>query len=454
MVEMMVRGSASSRAARWLCGAVVLWLSITVWWAPFAAAQQVVIAPEAKESLYSSDPVELDRRESHLNVFDEVWQIVRDRYYDPSLHGTDWAALRETLRPLAAQAQSSDELYRVLRRMLRGLRDSHTRVYTPEEKFDWHQPRYLSTGLTIREVEGKLIVAAIEPQSFAEKEGVNVGDYVINVDGEAAPAVLQRLLNEQVSASRVATEKFQAVSMLLDGPRGQEVAVDLRDQSGRERRVRLNREERERTPSFRLRRAQNDIWIVDFNVFTPQIAVDFTRALRMELRKAHGLVIDLRQNGGGEAEAMVEIISTMLPPGTELGQFRDRNGHIFLSSRTRSALLFSADRMPHFKAPLVILTSEKTASAAEIFAYALQQQKRAIIYGMQTCGCVLGVSRARRLADGGTLAISEMDYRAADGTRLEGAGVTPDEQLALSVSDVVIHRDAVLSRALDTLRRR
>ncbi|MEJ7711106.1 MAG: hypothetical protein WKF84_14880 [Pyrinomonadaceae bacterium] len=116
--------------------------------------------------------------------------------------------------------------------MLRGLRDSHTRVYTPEEKFDWHQPRYLSTGLTIREVEGRLMVAAIEPQSLAEKEGVNVGDYVINVDGEAAPAVLRRLLNEQVSASRVATEKFQAVSMLLDGPRGQEVAVDLKIKAG------------------------------------------------------------------------------------------------------------------------------------------------------------------------------------------------------------------------------
>ncbi|MEJ7711105.1 MAG: hypothetical protein WKF84_14875 [Pyrinomonadaceae bacterium] len=91
MVKPMAGGFASSRAVRWLCCVVVLWLSITVWCLPFAVGQQVMSAPEA-------DSAQPERRESHLNVFDEVWQIVRDHYYDPSLHNIDWVALRGTLR--------------------------------------------------------------------------------------------------------------------------------------------------------------------------------------------------------------------------------------------------------------------------------------------------------------------------------------------------------------------
>ncbi|MEJ7618061.1 MAG: S41 family peptidase, partial [Pyrinomonadaceae bacterium] len=131
-----------------------------------------------------------------------------------------------------------------------------------------------------------------------------------------------------------------------------------------------------------------------------------------------------------------------------------RAGRVFLDPRTRRALLFSVERIPHFGGPLVVLTSEKTASAAEIFAHALQERKRAAILGGETCGCVLGISRARKLADGGTLALSEMDYQTAAGTRLEGVGVTPDERLPLKLSDLVRRRDATLERALEMIRER
>lgn len=407
---------------------------------------------ETREVFSSIEPTALGLRAARLGVFDEVWQSVRDRYYDPALHGADWNAVRAALRPLAAQARTNDELYGVLRRMLRSLRDSHTRVYAPNEKFNWHRPRYLSTGLTIREVEGQLVIAAVEANSEAERSGARAGDTVVSVDGAPAVAVLKRLLAEEVSASRAATARFQAVSMLLDGPREKQVEVRLRNATGRERTIKLDRRERERQPALRLRRVKDNYWIADFNVFTTQIAVEFVRALRQELRAARGLIIDLRQNGGGEAEAMVEIISTLLPPGVKLGQFTDRAGHVFLDPQTRSALLFSAERLPRFGGPVIVLTSEKTASAAEILAYVLKERNRALILGGQTCGCVLGVSRARQLPDGGTLALSEMNYQTPAGARLEGVGVAPDVPLAPKLGDLIKRRDTALERALEEMR--
>src|SRR5919199_2964032 len=72
------------------------------------------------------------RQDSNVAVFDDVWTSVRDYYYDPDFNQSRWDALGRELRPAAAGAPTSRELYAVLRRLLRHLRDSHTRVYAPD----------------------------------------------------------------------------------------------------------------------------------------------------------------------------------------------------------------------------------------------------------------------------------------------------------------------------------
>src|SRR5262245_66092149 len=62
-------------------------------------------------------PVEVPRPETKLAVFDEVWQSVRDYFYDPTLHHLDWAAIKEKYRPLAAAA-ADEEHSAVINRML------------------------------------------------------------------------------------------------------------------------------------------------------------------------------------------------------------------------------------------------------------------------------------------------------------------------------------------------
>jgi carboxyl-terminal processing protease len=391
-------------------------------------------------------------REGRLRIFDEVWEQVRERYFDPGFQGVDWQEVRRDLRPLAAEARDEAELYTVLRRMLGALHDPHTRVFPPGESTDWRVQRYVSVGVAVRELAGEVVVTDVEHGSEAASAGIRAGDSVLSVDGEPVASLVARRLAEQGAGSEAAARLF-AVTRLFDGPRDSIVRVTYaRADESRERSAGLRREPRTRMPSFEVRGAGRGVRLVRFNIFTPEVASQFVRALRDELKDARALVIDLRDNGGGEAEAMADLASTLLPAGLSLGRFTDREGAARLEPFTRAALLSSADSFARFRGPLVLLTNARTASAAEVFAAALRETNRASVIGEATCGCVLGIRRRYQLPDGGVLDVSEMDYHTAAGIRLEGAGLRPDLTIEPTREDLRHRRDRALERALEILQ--
>jgi carboxyl-terminal processing protease len=99
-----------------------------------ALAGVSLISPKAFGAGEATDePVRSPASAESINTFDDVWQTVRDRFYDPHLHGLDWSAVRERYRAEAAQANSDEHLAHVINTMLSQLQASHTRYYTPDE---------------------------------------------------------------------------------------------------------------------------------------------------------------------------------------------------------------------------------------------------------------------------------------------------------------------------------
>ncbi len=392
-------------------------------------------------------------REGRLRVFDEVWEQVRARYFDPDLGGVDWQEVRRTMRPEAERASSDEELYAVLRRMLGRLRDPHTRVFAPGEGTDWRVRRFVSVGVTLRELGGRVVVADVERESAAERAGVRAGDEVLRVGGETPSSIIARRLSE-TAASDSATARRLAVGRLFEGPRDTEVEAVFRreNRENRENVVRLRRTLSVRPPTFEARRAGGAVGLVRFNPFTSEMASQLSRALGGELKEVRALIIDLRDNGGGEADAMADFASALLPSGQSLGRFTGRGGRVLLEPYTRAALVSSAERLRRFDGPVVVLVGARTASAAEVFAAALREAGRARLVGEATCGCVLGIRRRHPLPDGGILDVSEMDYHTAKGRRLEGAGLKPDEEAAPTREDLRRGRDPALERALQLLK--
>ena len=413
--------------------------------APSAGARRAA-REDCAPAEYASTP------EGRLRIFDEVWEQVSERYFDPSFQGVDWGGVREELRPRAAEARGEAELYAVLRRMLGALRDPHTRVYAPGESTDWRVHRYVSIGVAVRELSGHIVVTDVERESEARRAGLRAGDTVLALDGEPAPRLVERRALEQGSAS-VSSARLNAVAHLFDGPRDSYVRVTFaRAGEQKEREAVLRREPRTRVPSFDVEEEEHGVRLVRFNIFTPEVASQFARALRDELKGARALVIDLRDNGGGETQSMADLASTLLPAGLSMGRFTDRTGAVWLEPFTRAALVSTADSFQRFGRPVVLLTGARTASAAEVFAATLRETNRASVIGEATCGCVLGIRRRHRLPDGGILDVSEMDYHTAAGTRLEGAGLRPDVTVEPTREDLRRRRDRALERALEILQ--
>jgi carboxyl-terminal processing protease len=382
--------------------------------------------------------------EGRLTVFDDVWETIQDRYYDPRFNGVDWQEKRSSFRPAAAKAGSTHEFYELMRQMIASLRDAHTRVYSPDEKFDWWNPRFVTVGLGVREIEGVPLVVQVDSNSAAARTEVRVGDALVSVnDTPIAEFIKQRL--ESLGASADERARYRAVATLFDGPPGSSVKVAWTSREGKQKSAVLQRYWTQRQLGFTTQR-KGKLAILRIDAFTQSLALDFSRALASALDDAEGVVLDLRGNGGGDAEAMADVASLFLEDGINLGKFADRSGASF-ELQTYSKRLWRVPQLAQIKLPLVVLTSESTSSAAEIMAAALQAKRRARVIGTETCGCVLAIRNRHALPDGGLLDVSEFDYRTANGVRLQGLGVTPDQLTPLTRSNLYSRRDPALEAA-------
>lgn len=403
------------------------------------ATASLVRAVRDDSSLVSTSTVE-----GRLAVFDDAWETIQERYYDPKFHGIDWQAQRTTFRPAAARAVSPHEFYDVLRHMIASLRDAHTRVYSPDEKFDWWNPRFITVGITVREVEGVPTVIQIEPGSAAARTEIKAGDVIVSIDDQpVAESIKHRM--RYAGLSDETNARFRAAGALFEGPAGTSVKVGWTNRKGKQKSAVLQRYWNQRELGFSNQRKGN-VAILRIDAFTQSVAADFTKMLPSVLEGAEGIILDLRGNGGGDAEAMADVASLFLDDGTNLGRFADRSGAAF-ELETFSKRLWHSPALSQIKLPLVVLTSESTSSAAEIMVAALQAKHRAQVIGSGTCGCVLAIRHRHALPDGGVLDVSEFDYRTANGVRLEGAGIKPDQLVVITRADIYSRNDRAFELA-------
>ncbi|HMX25490.1 MAG TPA: S41 family peptidase [Blastocatellia bacterium] len=385
-------------------------------------------------------------REERIKVFDQVWRAVYDNYYDKNFRGVDWRQQKEVFRSQAESAATNAELYRVLRQMLGKLGDAHTRIYSPEDGFDRYRPSGVTIGLVVRRVEGQPVVTWVDPNSDIAKHGIYPGQIVLKVDGESVETVLQKVRKEIGESSTSIALDLQSLDRLFYGPKDQPVSVTFADQDGRQKTVMLARRHMEFQRRVSARQLPYKLGYIEVTGFGPEIERDFDMAMQ-QMQGTRGLILDLRNNGGGFVTTVSQIASYFFAEETDLGEFITRYGR---STHRRTQKLRNV-----YREPLIVLVSSRSASGSEIFAAAMQERKRALILGTNpaTCGCLLGVSRTLKLSDGGKLNISDTDYRTALGRRVEGIGVKPDQQIEVRIADLTAGRDRSLEIAVDMLGR-
>jgi carboxyl-terminal processing protease len=230
------------------------------------------------------------------------------------------------------------------------------------------------------------------------------------------------------------------------------VEVSWRTRNNQVKTARFRRYWQQRELGIRIRQNAG-FAVIEMDAFTKPIAAMFTSTLRENLRNVRGIILDFRGNGGGDAEAMTDVASAFLGSGSSLGHFTDRFGSSYaMSTRAKSPLVARA--IEQTRVPVVVLASERTSSAAEIFIAALKTAGRARIIGSETCGCVLAIRHRHALPDGGMLDVSEMDYQTPTGQRLERQGIKPDHVVTVGRMDLYAERDRAMEIAISELKKR
>jgi carboxyl-terminal processing protease len=194
---------------------------------------------------------------------------------------------------------------------------------------------------------------------------------------------------------------------------------------------------------------------IRFDGFQPHVTRQFRRAL-VRFRNSPGVVIDLRRNGGGDLAVLLSIAGYFFDKKTLFARDSTRSGKPLtqfagiLRLPLKLYVARSGDRI--YGGPLVILVGPHSASSSEVFAAGMQDTRRAKIVGSATCGCVLGIAKPRAMKGGGVLEIAEVAWFSPKGRKLEGSGVTPDDEITPTANDFREKRDPVVAQAVRALR--
>jgi carboxyl-terminal processing protease len=185
--------------------------------------------------------------------------------------------------------------------------------------------------------------------------------------------------------------------------------------------------------------------VIAFNVWMAAVDPLFQNAMD-DLRQSDGIVIDLRGNPGGLAAMLMGISGHFIDERKALGVMKTRENELRFVANPRRVNA-RGERVEPYSGPVAILVDALSGSASECFTGGMQSLGRARVFGQRSMGQALPALFAR-LPNGDVLIHAYGDFVTADGTRLEGRGVIPDEEVPLQRDMLLAGRDTTMEAAL------
>ncbi|MCE8017768.1 peptidase S41 [Halomonas sp. MCCC 1A17488] len=395
-----------------------------------------------------SDRLRIDLRRQALQKFHEAARVIGENFYRTDLKGLDWSAVVAEYASLIRRARTSSEFSDITNRLMGELAASHMGVSNP------------GPVSALREPSGRL---GIESESIVSQQDGRLGYRVTEVipDGPASRGPMPLAPGDIIT--EIGLRPFEENETLLQRLRGQvdqEVIVTF-DRPGDDgyteyrtmlRTIGLSELARLKYDAFReeSRRRVDELsdgrlGYLHIQAMNQTSLEGFQGDLYAAAEGKDGLIIDVRNNGGGNT---TDRILTSIMAGEHAytipaGADRDATGH------------YPQDRLdaPRYTLPINMLANEKSYSNAEILAHAFITLDRGTLVGQQTYGGVISTF-SHTLIDGATVRRPFRGWYLPDGTDMEHNGAMPDLLVEQTPQDEVAGRDRQLERAVSDLLER
>ena len=287
---------------------------------------------------------------------------------------------------------------------LAGLDDPYTTYYTKEEYDKFKE-----------DTDGSYVGIGVQ---VSQSKDTNIITIVKVFDGPAKEAGIEdKDIIQKVDDKDVTEDDLDSVVSMIRGEEGTKVKVTVyRKSDYKEHEYTVERRKVE-NPTVEYKMLQDNIGYISISSFYEVTDKQFIDAVGdLTVQGMEGLIIDLRDNGGGLLDTAVNMLDYMLPEG-KIVYTKDKDGNIVDS--------YNSTDDQKFTKPLVILTNEYSASASEIFAGAIKDYGIGTLVGTKTYGKGI-VQRMFPLDDGSAIKVTICKYFTPNGNDIHKVGIEPD----------------------------
>ncbi len=312
--------------------------------------------------------------------------------------------------------------------IITNLMDPHTDYFGPIEKRAWDEGitgKFYGIGAQIGQENGYVKIAVVSQGGPAWKSGeIADGDLILKIgQGNAEPV-------------DVAGYDITDAVKLIRGGKGTTVSLTLKKVDGTIKVVQIEREELKLEDTFTKSAVVQEGDKRTGYIYLPKFYTSFGEAtgrscaedvaaelIKLQQEKVDGIVIDLRNNGGGSLQEVVNMVGLFVPEGPVVQVVDSRGRSNQLNDKDNGKVIYDG--------PLVVMINEFSASASEIFAAAIQDYKRGIIigsastYGKGTVQRPVPLSR-NQTEEMGSIHLTIQKYYRINGSSVQLKGVEPD----------------------------
>ena len=396
--------------------------------------------------------------------FTRLWSTVKFNFANFDLvPELNWDDVLSEYLPKVMADQSNGAYSLLLQECIARLRDGHTSVSTS----GGNGLPTASPPLRIRSVGGKAIVTKLAETEEIKVSGINPGDEITHVDGRPVQELLGKDIYPYICASTDQGRNLKAYPRILQGPKESKVSLSIKTLEGATRKVSLTRKARGlamiprqiRRSDFEYRDLENGLAYVALNTFGSKDVVKAFKEKFKTIRGKKGLIIDVRENGGGSSSNGDAIIRCLIEKAIPHTLWKTPQHIAAFKAWGRPKKWFEGEpRMIEpkgdkpFLGPIVVLIGPGTNSAAEDFVVPLHAAGRAIIVGQKSRGST-GQPLQFSFLDGkirGRVCTKRDTY--PDSREFVGVGIIPDVEVNPTPADIIADRDVVLEKGLDILK--